>query len=66
MRISISLDDELYAKAHSFVAPETSDTDLIRQALETFVRVQAGKRLAALGGTADMEFIAHRPGSAPE
>jgi rhamnose utilization protein RhaD (predicted bifunctional aldolase and dehydrogenase) len=35
--------------------------DLIREAMRTFVRVQAGKRLAALGGKApDMKLVTRR------
>jgi hypothetical protein len=32
-------------------SPGTDKADLFREAIKTFVRVQAGKRLAALGGT---------------
>lgn len=52
MRITITIDDELFDKALELADPSISRADLIREAMKTFVRVQAGKRLFALGGTA--------------
>ena len=51
MRITVDIDDELYAQALRLAGQDLTPDDLIREALETFVRVQAAKRLAALGGT---------------
>ncbi|MBN9428947.1 MAG: type II toxin-antitoxin system VapB family antitoxin [Burkholderiales bacterium] len=51
MRTTVTIDDELYAKALELADPEMEKADLFREAIKTFVRVQAGKRLAALGGT---------------
>ncbi len=51
MRTTISLDDSLYEKALELADPGMSKPDLFREAVKTFVRVQAAKRLAALGGT---------------
>ena len=48
--MTVMIDDELYAKALDMADPEVAPADLFREALKTFVRVQAGKRLAALGG----------------
>lgn len=50
MRITVTIDDELYAKALEVADPAMDQADLFREAIKTFVRVQAGKRLAALGG----------------
>ena len=51
MRTTVTIDDELYAKALELADPEMDKADLFREAIKTFVRIQAGKRLAALGGT---------------
>jgi Arc/MetJ family transcription regulator len=50
MRTTVTIDDELYAKALDMADPEMDRADLFREAIKTFVRVQAAKRLAALGG----------------
>jgi Arc/MetJ family transcription regulator len=50
MRTTVTIDDELYAKAMDMADPEMDKADLFREAIKTFVRVQAAKRLAALGG----------------
>lgn len=52
MRTTVTIDDELYAKALEMADPEMEKGDLFREAIKTFVRVQAAKRLVALGGTA--------------
>ena len=50
MRTTVTIDDELYRRALEAADPEMDKTDLFREAMKVFVRVQAGKRLAALGG----------------
>ncbi|MDI6025158.1 type II toxin-antitoxin system VapB family antitoxin [Corticibacterium sp. UT-5YL-CI-8] len=50
MRSTINLDDSLMEKARSLTGTKETAA-LVRQALETLVRVEAGKRLIALGGT---------------
>ena len=50
MRTTITIDDELYRQALDVADPEMDKTDLFREAMKVFVRVQAGKRLASLGG----------------
>lgn len=52
MRTTITIDDELYASAVAAADPGMDKADLVREAIKVFVRVQAGKRLAALGGQA--------------
>jgi len=52
MRTTVTIDDELYAKALEMADPGMDKADLFREAVKTFVRVQAAKRLAALGGAA--------------
>ncbi len=52
MRTTVTIDDELYASAVAAADPGMDKADLVREAMKVFVRVQAGKRLAALGGRA--------------
>lgn len=58
MRTTVTIDDDLYEQALSLADPAMEKADLFREAIKTFVRVQAAKRLAALGGAApDMPDI---------
>jgi Arc/MetJ family transcription regulator len=50
MRTTVTIDDDLYAKALEMADPLMDKADLFREAIKVFVRVQAAKRLAALGG----------------
>jgi Arc/MetJ family transcription regulator len=52
MRTTVSIDDELYQRALEVADPGMDKGDVFREAMKVFVRVQAGKRLAALGGKA--------------
>lgn len=49
MRTTVTIDDDLYQKALEVADPAMDKADLFREAIKTFVRVQAAKRLAALG-----------------
>ncbi len=49
MRATVTIDDELYEQALEMAEPGMDKSELFRVAVETFVRVQAAKRLAALG-----------------
>ena len=51
MRTTVTIDDTLYAKALEMADPGMDKSDIFRESIKTFVRVQAAKRLAALGGT---------------
>jgi hypothetical protein len=51
MRTTVTIDDALYEKALEVADPNMDKADIFREAIKTFVRVQAAKRLAALGGT---------------
>ncbi len=51
MRITLDIDDELCAQALRLAGQDLAPDDIIREALEAFVRVQSAKRSAALGGT---------------
>ena len=52
MRTTVTIDDELYQRALDVADPGMDKGDLFREAMKVFIRVQAGKRLAALGGKA--------------
>lgn len=52
MRTTVTIDDDLYQRALDVADPGMDKADLFREAIKVFVRVQAGKRLAALGGKA--------------
>ncbi len=61
MRTTVTIDDALYESAVQAADPGMDRADIIREAIKVFVRVQAGKRLAALGGKAPaMKDISRR------
>jgi Arc/MetJ family transcription regulator len=61
MRTTVTLDDELYEQALAMADPAMDKADLFREAVKTFVRVQAAKRLAALGGVSpEMQDVPRR------
>lgn len=63
MRTTVTIDDSLYEKALEMADPGMDKAEIFREAFRTFVRVQAGKRLAALGGAApDIEDVPRRRG----
>ncbi|MDB5779299.1 MAG: hypothetical protein JWP79_1720 [Polaromonas sp.] len=51
MRTTVTIEDALYEKALEMADPAMDKSDIFREAIKTFVRVQAAKRLASLGGT---------------
>ena len=52
MRTTVTLEDDIYKQALTLADPGMDKADLFREAVKTFIRVQSGKRLAALGGKA--------------
>ncbi|WP_042885436.1 type II toxin-antitoxin system VapB family antitoxin [Cupriavidus necator] len=61
MRTTVTIDDALYEQALEVADPNMDKSDLFREAIKTFVRVQAAKRLAALGGAApDIQDVPRR------
>ena len=48
MRTTVTIDDALYQRALELADPTMDKADLFREAIKTFVRFQAAKRLAAL------------------
>ncbi len=66
MKTTVTIDDDLYETALSLADPAMDKADLFREAIETFVRVQAAKRLAALGiATPEMPDVPRRRGRCP-
>lgn len=63
MRTTVTIDDDLYEKALEVADPAMDKADLFREAMKTFVRVQAAKRLASLGATMpEMQDVPRRRG----
>lgn len=61
MRTTLTIDDELYRQALELAGPDVSKAHLIREAIQTYIRVQAARRLSALGGhNPDMPAIPRR------
>lgn len=52
LRTTVTIEDELYKQALDVADPDMDKSDLFLEAIRVFVRVQSGKRLAALGGKA--------------
>lgn len=50
MRTTVTLDDELLARAEELTGIRERST-LIRDAVELLVRIETGRQLAALGGS---------------
>lgn len=61
MRTTVTIEDSLFEKALELADPEMDKAEIFREAIRTFVRVQAGKRLIALGGAApDIKDVPRR------
>jgi Arc/MetJ family transcription regulator len=61
MRTTVTIDDELYAQALEVIEPNIEKSELFREALKVFIRVESAKRLAALGKKAPkMKVIPRR------
>lgn len=61
MRTTVTIDDALYEEALQVAEPGMDKADLIREAIKTYVRVQAAKRLASLGAAMpDMADVPRR------
>lgn len=50
MRTTVTLDDDLVARAQELTG-RSEVSSLVRMSMELLVRVEAGRRLALLGGT---------------
>ncbi|NYT72976.1 type II toxin-antitoxin system VapB family antitoxin [Halomonas sp. QX-2] len=67
MRTTVTIDDALYEQALELAGPGLNKpSDIFREALKTYVRVQAARRLADLGGTVpEISDIIRRRGNPP-
>jgi Arc/MetJ family transcription regulator len=67
MRTTVTIEDALYAKALELADPKMDKADIFREAMKTFVRVQAANRLAALGRAAPQmpDIPRNKPAAAP-
>ncbi|MBK8326647.1 MAG: type II toxin-antitoxin system VapB family antitoxin [Moraxellaceae bacterium] len=50
MRTTVTIDDTLYQQALALADANMEKSDLFKEAIKTFIRVQAAKRLATLSG----------------
>lgn len=61
MRTTVTIDDALYQRALEVADPDMDKADLFREAVKTYVRIQAARRLAALGAAEpQMEYVVRR------
>ena len=61
MRTTVTIDDQLFAKAMSLAPPDMEKSELIRECVKTFIAQQTARRLAALGGQVpEIEWVARR------
>lgn len=66
MRTTLTIDDELFAKAVALADPGIERTELLRECIKAFIQRQTARRLAALGGQApDIEAVPRRRDQAP-
>jgi len=59
MRTTITLNDELVERASELTGVKNRN-EVIREALETLIRVESARRLAALGGSDPLAQAPHR------
>jgi hypothetical protein len=61
MKIEVTIDDALYARALELADPDMDEADLFKVAIKKFIHARAAQRLAALGGTIpDMADVPRR------
>ncbi|OGB30880.1 MAG: antitoxin of toxin-antitoxin stability system [Burkholderiales bacterium RIFCSPLOWO2_12_FULL_61_40] len=61
MRTTLTIDDQLFAKAVALAPPGTDKSELIRECVKAFIQRQTARRLADLGGLApEMELPPRR------
>ena len=66
MRITITIDEALVNKAIELADPNMDKSQIFCEAMKTFVRVQTGKRIRALGGAAPNMLDISRRGRDPQ
>ena len=66
MRTTLTIDDELFAKAVALAEPGMERSDLLKECVKAFIQRQTARRLAALGGEApDIELAPRRRDETP-
>lgn len=61
MRTTLTIDDELFAKAVALADPGMERSELLKECVKAFIQRQTARRLAALGGEVpDMEAAPRR------
>lgn len=61
MRTTLTIDDQLFAKAVLLAEPGIEKAELIRECVKAFIQQQTARRLAAMGGLApDIELVPRR------
>ena len=66
MRTTLTIDDDLFAKAVSLAEPGIEKSELIRECVKAFIQRQTARRLAALGGQApDIKLVPRRREEVP-
>ena len=60
MRTTLTIDDQLFAKALALAEPGIEKSELLRECVKAFIQHQAARRLAALGGQAPEIELAPR------
>jgi Arc/MetJ family transcription regulator len=66
MRTTLTIDDELFAKALALADPGTERSELFKECVKAFIQRQTARRLAALGGQApDITLAPRRRDEAP-
>jgi hypothetical protein len=61
MRTTLTIDDQLFAKAVSLAQPGLDKAELLRECVKAFIQLQTARRLAALGGQVpEIELVARR------
>jgi len=61
MQTTVSIDDALYDRAIELLDPSIEKSDIFKEAIRVFVRVQSAKQLAEMGGTIkDIQSVPRR------
>lgn len=61
MRTTLTIDDELFARAVALAEPGMERSELLKECVKAFIQRQTARRLAALGGQVpDFELAPRR------
>ncbi len=66
MRTTVTIEDELLDEAMALAEPGTERSELFREGIKAFIRQQASRRLAALGGSVPDMGLAPRRRDEPD